>query len=68
LNGKIISVYQLGTTSVVVDSSGTVVGTQGYYPYGETRYSTGSLFTDRLYTGQQQLAGLGAGNCSPEMI
>jgi RHS repeat-associated protein len=39
---------------MVVKSSGTVIATQGYYPYGETRYSTGSLFTDRLYTGQQQ--------------
>jgi hypothetical protein len=37
-------------------------------PYGETRYTTGSLFTDRLYTGQQQLAGLGPGNCFPGMI
>ena len=27
--------------------------------YGEMRYSTGSLYTDRLFTGQQQLAGLG---------
>ena len=45
---------QLGSASVVTDSSGVVVGTQGYYPYGETRYTSGSLFTDRLYTGQQE--------------
>ena len=39
---------------------------QGYYPYGETRYSTSSLYTDRLFTGQQPLAGLGLapGDCS----
>jgi hypothetical protein len=59
---------------MVVDASGAVVSTQGYYPYGETRYTTGSLFTDRLFTpirgqaGQQQLAGLGPGNCFPGMI
>jgi RHS repeat-associated protein len=28
-------------------------------PYGETRYATGSLFTDRLFTGQQAIASLG---------
>ena len=63
----------LGSTSVVTDGGGVVKGTQGYYPYalsgagGETRYTSGSLFTDRLYTplenagqaGQQELAGLG---------
>jgi hypothetical protein len=54
---------------VVVKATGTVAGTtlrqaqgRGYYPYGETRYSTGTLFTDRLFTGQQQLAGLGLYN------
>jgi RHS repeat-associated protein len=45
---------KMGSTSVVTDASGGVVGTQGYYPFGETRYSTGALFTDKLYTGQQQ--------------
>jgi hypothetical protein len=40
----------LGSTSVVANSSGVAVATQGYYPYGETRYSTGTLNTDRLYT------------------
>jgi RHS repeat-associated protein len=54
---------QLDSTSVVVTATGTAVkGTQGYYPYGETRYSTDTIFTDRLYTGQQQLAGLGLYN------
>ena len=50
---------QLGSTSVVTNASGSVVGTQGYYPFGGTRYTSGTLFTDRLYTGQQQIAGLG---------
>jgi RHS repeat-associated protein len=30
-----------------------------YYAFGETRLSTGSMFTDRLYTGQRQIAELG---------
>ena len=53
---------QLGSTSVVTNASGSVVGTQGYYPFGGTRYTCGTLFTDRLYTGQQQIAGLGLYN------
>ena len=53
---------QLGSTSAVTNASGTVVGTQGYYPFGGTRYTSGTLFTDRLYTGQQQIAGLGLYN------
>ena len=44
----------LGSTSVITNSSGAEVGRMGYYPFGETRYSTGSLYTDKLYTGQQQ--------------
>jgi len=36
--------------------------TIGYCPFGETRYSTGSLPTDRLFTGQQQIAGIGLYN------
>jgi RHS repeat-associated protein len=58
---------QLGSTSVVTDASGTAVGTQGYYPFGETRYSTNTIITDRLFTGQQQLAGLGLYNYKARM-
>jgi len=29
------------------------------YPFGETRLSTGSIFTDQLFTGQREMAGLG---------
>ena len=63
---------QLGSTSVVTDykdasTAGVEVGRMGYYPFGENRYynpgffrgSTGSLYTDKLYTGQQQVAGIG---------
>jgi RHS repeat-associated protein len=53
---------QLGSTSVVVNSSGTIVGTQGYYPFGETRYSTNTIITDRLFTSQQAIASLGLYN------
>jgi RHS repeat-associated protein len=30
-----------------------------YYAFGETRLSTGTMFTDRLFTGQRQIAELG---------
>ena len=49
----------LGSASVVTDSSGNIVGEQRYYPFGETRLSTGSIYTDKLFTGQRQMAGLG---------
>ena len=40
----------LGSTSVVTDASGGNPIYTGYYPFGETRYTTGALPTDRLYT------------------
>jgi len=49
----------LGSASVVTNSSGTVVGEQRYYPFGETRLSRGSIFTDQLFTGQREMTGLG---------
>ena len=49
----------LGSASVVTDASGTVVGEQRYYPYGETRFTTGTIFTDKLFTGQREITGLG---------
>lgn len=52
----------LGSASVVTDASGTVVGEQRYYPYGETRLTTGSMFTDKLFTGQREMTGLGIYN------
>ncbi len=39
---------------MVTNSSGNVVGEQRYYPFGETRLSTGQLFT-----GQREMTGLG---------
>jgi hypothetical protein len=50
---------KLGSASVVMDASGTVVGETSYYPFGEIRSQTGTMYTDRLFTGQQQIASLG---------
>jgi RHS repeat-associated protein len=49
----------LGSASVTTDSSGNIVGEQRYYPFGETRLTTGSILTDKLYTSQRELTGLG---------
>ena len=35
------------------------MGRQKYYPYGETRWTTGTIYTDQLFTGQREMAGLG---------
>jgi YD repeat-containing protein len=50
---------QLGSASVVLDENGDTVGETRYYPFGETRVSTGSMVTDRMYTGQREVADLG---------
>ncbi len=39
-------------TSLTTDSSGDLVAKTKYYPYGETRSSSGALGTDRMFTGQ----------------
>jgi len=49
----------LGSASVVTDASGNIVGEQRYYPFGETRVTTGTIPTDKLFTGQREIAGLG---------
>ena len=49
----------LGSASVVTDSSGNTVGDQRYYAYGETRLTTGTMYTDQLFTGQREITGLG---------
>jgi hypothetical protein len=43
--------YQFGSAIVVPDSTGAVVGENRYYPYGETRLTTGTIYTDKLFTG-----------------
>ncbi|MDO8670087.1 MAG: hypothetical protein Q7O66_01485, partial [Dehalococcoidia bacterium] len=42
----------LAGTSVVSSTTSSQVSTMVYYPYGGSRFSTGALPTDRLYTGQ----------------
>jgi len=42
---------------VITDASGNVVGEQRYYPYGETHFTTGTIFTDKLFTGQREITG-----------
>ncbi|MCR4408538.1 MAG: hypothetical protein NUW24_16725 [Anaerolineae bacterium] len=49
----------LGSVSLVTDYVSEVVARQWYYPYGETRYTTGALPTDFTFTGQRAEAGLG---------
>jgi RHS repeat-associated protein len=43
----------LGSTVGLLDTTGAVVSTQKYWPYGATRTATGTLPTDKQYTGQQ---------------
>ncbi len=53
----------LGSTSLTLAWGGTEVGRLKYYPFGETRsgYPTGSVPTDRRFTGQRQEdSGLGS--------
>ena len=49
----------LGSASVVTDSSGTIVGEDRFYPFGGTRFTTGTMYTDKLFTGQREITGLG---------
>jgi len=46
----------LGSTSLVTNDSGGEVARQWYYPYGDTRYATGTLPTDCRFTGPRPLA------------
>ena len=49
----------LGSANVITNASGATIGEARYYPYGETRLATGSMFTDKLFTGQREMTGLG---------
>jgi RHS repeat-associated protein len=44
---------QLGSASLTTNITGAVVSEQRYYPFGETRYVSGTMPTDRLFTGQR---------------
>jgi len=52
----------LGSASVMTDASGVTVGENRCYPYGETCFSTGNMYTDKLFTGQREMTGLGIYN------
>ena len=43
----------LGSASLVTMPAGGVHSEMRYYPYGETRWTSGTLPTDRRYTGQR---------------
>jgi RHS repeat-associated protein len=43
----------LGSTSVVLNDDGTVDSEARYYPYGVTRWSSGTLPTDYRFTGER---------------
>ncbi len=45
----------LGSASVTTNQSATTVGEDRFYPFGETRFTTGSMQTDKLFTGQRQI-------------
>ena len=49
----------LGSTSLVLNAGGTVHSQARYYPYGETRWTAGTLPTDYRFTGQRRESGLG---------
>lgn len=49
----------LGSASVVTDTSGVTVGETRYYSYGGERLTTGTIYTDKLFTGQREMADLG---------
>ncbi len=43
----------LGSTSVTADANGNLVSVLRYYPYGQTRYTSGETPTTYRYTGQR---------------
>jgi RHS repeat-associated protein len=44
---------QLGSASLTTNITGTVVSEQRYYPFGETRWVSGTMPTDRLFAGMR---------------
>ena len=54
-NGTLSYIFtdHLGGTSVVLNPSNGITNTIAYYPFGASRFSTGDLQTDRLFTGQR---------------
>lgn len=48
----------LGSTSVTVNASGTIVGEQRYKPFGDDAFTSGDLKTDKRFTGQYEVAAM----------
>jgi len=61
INGTLYFILKdhLGSSSIMTDASGTIAGEDRFYPYGETRFTTGTMYTDKLFTGQREITGLG---------
>ena len=49
----------LGSASLTTNITGLIVSEMRYYPFGETRWVSGTIPTDKLFTGQRELGGLG---------
>ena len=49
----------LGSASLTTNAGGQKVAELRYLPFGETRWAWGTTPTDRRYTGQRELAGVG---------
>ena len=49
----------LGSASVTANISGTKVSEVRYYPFGETRYSSGTTPTSKRFTSQEEQVGIG---------
>jgi RHS repeat-associated protein len=49
----------LGSTAITANSSGGFVAELRYWPYGSTRYMSGTTPTDRRFTGQREDATIG---------
>lgn len=43
----------------VTDTSSNIVGEVGFYPIGETRCTRDAMLTDKLFTSQREMTGLG---------
>ncbi len=52
-NLRYVSQDHLTGTSVMSDNTGTLVGTIKYAPFGSTRASSGTIDTDKKFTGQR---------------
>jgi hypothetical protein len=49
----------LGSASVTANLTGTKVSEARYYPFGETRYSSGTTLTSKRFPSQEEQVGIG---------